>query len=922
MDQHGENPDDFLHRHIGSTPQETTEMLEAIGCASMQEMIAQIIPKGLHTQAPTALPAGLTESLALDTLYSMMSKNVVKKSMIGQGYYETITPPAILRYFFQNPGFYTAYTPYQAEISQGRLELLFLFEQMVMDLTGFDLASASLLDEATAAAEAMAMARRMNDTDCNTFFADEKLFPQTLAVVKTRAKYFGFEVIVGPIKQALEHEVFGALFQYPDCEGKLEDFHALFAQLKAKQTIIITATDLLALSIVHSPAAMGADIAVGLAQRFGVPMGFGGPHAAFFATRKEYKRMVPGRIIGVSKDTHGRPALRMALQTREQHIRREKATSNICTSQVLLANMAVLYAMYHGREGLSRIAHRVHYLANLFKTALQDAGLSVRHDLIFDTVAFARPAHFDTQEYNVALFENHIQVNFSETSTLEDVKKLYTIFTGKSLDSRYSQKEHLEKYKNWYRHDQILQHPAFTSCRTEMQLMRYLKKLENRDLTLTQTMIPLGSCTMKLNPAAALSPLSWPSVKDIHPHAPVTQTKGYQEMLEALKGQLKALTGFDDVSLQPNSGAQGEYAGLLAIRRYQEACGQGHRDVCLIPKSAHGTNPATAQMMGMRVVTVECDDKGNVSVADVRAKAKQYAAQLSCLMVTYPSTHGVFEQAIQEIAEVIHQHGGQIYLDGANFNALMGYVKPAEIGADVMHLNLHKTFAIPHGGGGPGMGPIGVKQHLAPFLPDRTHPVSASPFGSASILTISWMFIAMMGIDGLKRTTEQALLQANYIASRLKTFFPIVYTGEKGFVAHECILDLRPLKAMHVTEVDIAKRLIDYGFHAPTMSFPVPGTFMVEPTESEDKRELDRFIDAMIAIWHEAQKVATGEWDPINNPLKNAPHTEEDLRTWDKPYSITLGCYPSAYSKVQKYWPPVNRIDEAFGDRQFDCSCF
>lgn len=917
-----ENSSEFISRHIGPTAQETKEMLDVLSCSSIEDLIEKIIPKNILTKTSTSLPEGITESSAIAQIHSMMSKNVVQKSMIGQGYYETISPPVILRNFFENPGWYTAYTPYQAEISQGRLELLLNFQQMVMDLTGFDLANASLLDEATAAAEAMAMAKRISGCERKKFFADEKLFPQTLAVLKTRAKYFGFELVKGPAKEALSHEIFGAIFQYPDCEGNLQNFTSLFGQLKAKNTVTITATDLLALVLLHSPASMGADIAIGSSQRFGVPMGFGGPHAAFFATKSEYKRMVPGRIIGISKDTHGHFALRMALQTREQHIRREKANSNICTSQALLANMATLYAMYHGEKGLSHIAHRVHYLANLFKTALIQEGIVVLHEELFDTVAFVKSAEYETKEYNVGLFENHICVNFSETTTLEDVKKLCKIFTGKSLEISYSEQEHLKKYKHWYRQNKILQQPAFTSYHTETQMMRYLKKLENRDLSLTQTMIPLGSCTMKLNAAAELAPVSWTSVGQMHPMAPTAQTQGYREMLHSLQQQLKALTGFDEVSLQPNSGAQGEYTGLLAIRRYQESIGESHRNICLIPKSAHGTNPATAHMMGLEVITVDCDDNGNVSVSDLRAKAENYSQRLSCLMITYPSTHGVFETAIQEIAEIIHNHSGQIYLDGANFNALMGYVKPAEIGADVMHMNLHKTFAIPHGGGGPGMGPIGVKKHLAPFLPDSKYAVSASAFGSASILTISWMFIAMMGSNGLKRSTEYALLNANYVAARLKDFFPVLYTGSNGYVAHECIIDLRAIKAQtQITEIDIAKRLIDYGFHAPTMSFPVPGTLMIEPTESEDKKELDRFIEAMISIWHEVQKVVSKEWDPLNNPLKNAPHTEDDLRSWDKPYSISVGCYPSSHSKIQKYWPPINRIDEAFGDRQFTCSC-
>lgn len=911
----------FTSRHIGPTARENEEMLAVIGCSSIEELIEKTIPKDILTQTEVELPQGLTEEMALQKLHAMMSKNLVRKNMIGQGYYETITPAVIARHFFQNPGWYTAYTPYQAEIAQGRLELLLNFEQMVMDLTGFDLANASLLDEATAAAEAMAMAKRITACERKAFFADEKLFSQTLAVLKTRAKYFGFDLIIGPVSEALEHEIFGALFQTPNCEGKTDDFSALCAQLKAKNVVSILATDLMALVLMHSSASMGADIAIGSTQRFGVPLGFGGPHAAFLATREEYKRTVPGRIIGVSKDTHGKPALRMALQTREQHIRREKANSNICTSQVLLANMAALYAMYHGPVGLKAIAEHIHYLANLFKTALKAAGLTVLHETLFDTVTFTPPTDFDTKEYNVAYLEGYVSVNFSETSTLEDVKKLYNIFTGKPLEINYSHEQHVASYQDWYRQDKILQEAAFNSYHTETQMMRHLKKLENRDLTLTRTMIPLGSCTMKLSAASTLLPLSWTCVKDMHPMAPEKHTQGYQEMLQSLQQQLMALTGFEAISLQPNSGAQGEYAGLLSIRRYQEACGQGQRRICLIPKSAHGTNPATAQMMGLEVVRIDCDSQGNVSIPDLRAKAEQYASHLSSLMITYPSTHGVFETAIQEMIEIVHIHGGQVYMDGANFNALMGYVKPADLGADVMHLNLHKTFAIPHGGGGPGMGPIGSKKHLKAFLPDTQHAVNASPFGSASILTISWMFITLMGGNGLKQATEQALLNANYLRVRLKDFFPIVYTGANGFVAHECILDLRPLKASAgITELDIAKRLIDYGFHAPTMSFPVPGTLMVEPTESEDKQELDRFVDAMIAIWHEVRKVVNKEWDLVNNPLKNAPHTQEDVRTWDKPYSITTGCYPSPHSKVDKYWPAVNRIDEAFGDRQFSCS--
>lgn len=923
MFKNGQESNEFSKRHIGPSQEETQTMLEEVHCSSMQELISKVIPNNILTKTSTDLSEGISESLALERLHEMMSKNLPGKNMMGQGYYGTITPPVILRNFFQNPGWYTAYTPYQAEISQGRLELLLNFQQMVMDLTGFDLANASLLDEATAAAEAMAMAKRISSCKREKFFADEKLFAQTLRVLKTRAKYFGFDLIIGPAEQALDHEIFGAIFQYPDCQGNLKDFRSLLQSLKEKKVVNILGTDLLALVLIHSPASLGADIAIGSSQRFGVPMGFGGPHAAFFATRSEYKRMVPGRIIGVSKDVQGKLALRMALQTREQHIRREKANSNICTSQALLANMAALYAMYHGKEGLYKIAFRVHYLANLFKEALIQSGIKTLQDKIFDTVMFECPSSYEScKEYNIEFLDRYVRISFSEISTLEDVENLYKIFTGKPLQVSYCEEDHLKKYKDWQREDSILSASAFRSYRTETQMMRYLKKLENKDLSLTSTMIPLGSCTMKLNAAAELTPLSWSSVADIHPMTSLDKIEGYQMFLNSFKNELKALTGFDAISLQPNSGAQGEYAGLLAISRYHESKGEGHRKICLIPKSAHGTNPATAQMMGLEVVPVECDSQGNVSLSDLSEKAKLHSENLSCLMITYPSTHGVFEPAIQEIMEVVHHHSGQIYMDGANFNALVGYVKPAEIGADVMHMNLHKTFAIPHGGGGPGMGPIGVKKHLEPFLPDAEYAVSASAYGSASILTISWMFITMMGLGGLKKATEYALLNANYIASRLKNFFPILYTGSTGYVAHECIIDLRPLKALaQITEVDIAKRLIDYGFHAPTMSFPVPGTLMIEPTESEDKKEIDRFIDAMISIWHEVQKIVNKEWDPLQNPLKNAPHTENDLRNWDKPYSITVGCFPSEHSKIQKYWPPINRIDEAFGDRQLICSC-
>lgn len=914
-----QNSDEFIHRHIGPNHTETEAMLKALGVPTLDALVKEIIPEGILSHSETKLHNAVSENTALEILQGMVNQNELKKSMVGQGYYDTLTPSVLLRNVFQNPGWYTAYTPYQAEISQGRLEVLLSYQQMVMDLTGFDLANASLLDEATAAAEAMAMAKRISNCQRKAFFVDEALFPQTIEVIKTRAKYFEFELIIDRADQAIKHDVFGAIFQYPGCDGSLTDFEALFAELKAKKTISIVATDLLALVLLKSPAQMGADIALGSSQRFGVPMGFGGPHAAFFATRDEYKRMVPGRIIGVSKDARGKLALRMALQTREQHIRREKANSNICTSQVLLANMAALYAMYHGSEGLKKIAHRVHYYANILKHALNLKGL------VFDTVIINQELY--SQEYNFGHFKGKTIINISETIEAEDIEQIYALVTGGYkefyvLQEAYPESAYLKEYAAWFRYDAILTHPRFSDYQTETKMMRYLKTLENRDLSLTQSMIPLGSCTMKLNAASELIPVSWPRVAGMHPFAPEAQTRGYQLLLNSLTDQLKALTGFDAISMQPNSGAQGEYAGLLAIRRYQEAQGDKHRNICLIPRSAHGTNPATAQMMGLEVVVVDCDDKGNVSVEDMRAKSSQYKDRLSCLMITYPSTHGVFETAIKQITQIIHENGGQVYMDGANFNALVGFVKPAEIGADVMHMNLHKTFSIPHGGGGPGMGPIGVRKHLTDFLPAREWAVSAAPFGSASILIISWMYITMMGNNGLKKATEYALLNANYIAAQLKEYYPILYTGMNGRVAHECIIDLRPLKAATgITEVDIAKRLIDYGFHAPTMSFPVAGTLMVEPTESEDKQELDRFIEAMIAIRKEVEKVGRQEWDVNNNPLKNAPHTQADVMNWDKPYSIEIGCYPSAHAKIQKYWPFVNRVDDVFGDRNLVCSC-
>jgi glycine dehydrogenase len=931
-----QNQADFTDRHIGIQPTELTEMLAYLGCTSLDAFLKAVIPTNLLAKTPFMLDPAEDEATALAHLQTLLAPNQILQNRIGLGYHESITPPVLLRNVFHNPGWYTAYTPYQAEISQGRLEVLLHFQHMVMDLTGFDLANASLLDEATAAAEAMSMAKRITQCTRPQFFVADTVLPQTLNVVQTRAHYFGFEIVVGPWNTADQGDYFGALFQYPDVNGHIDDLAPLFARLKTQKTIVITATDLLHLTLFPSPASLGADIALGNSQRFGIPLGFGGPHAAFFATRDEYKRTVPGRIIGASKDVRGHVALRLALQTREQHIRREKANSNICTSQVLLANMAALYAMYHGPVGLNNIASRVHYYANSLRAALVDAGHNCMPGLIFDTVTMhASGPQLDVIRqraraagYNLRYTESYVAIAFAETSTPAELPCLFEILTGSpttgaAMQCLYSEEQHLAHYAAHRRQDPILTHPDFTAYHTETQMMRYLKSLENKDLSLTQAMIPLGSCTMKLNAAAQLIPVSWPSLAALHPFCPPEQQQGYQAMLERLSHHLQTLTGFAAISFQPNSGAQGEYAGLLAIRRYQAAMGEGQRDICLIPKSAHGTNPATAQMMGLKVVAVECDERGNVSLPDLRAKASHHKAHLSALMLTYPSTHGVFETAVIEIMRAIHDNGGQVYMDGANFNALVGFVKPAELGADVMHMNLHKTFAIPHGGGGPGMGPIGVKAHLAPFLPEMGAAVSAAPAGSASILAISWMYITLLGASGLKAATSYALLNANYLAKAIAPAFPVLYTGDSGWVAHECIFDMRPLKAeTGISEVDIAKRLMDYGFHPPTMSFPVPGTLMVEPTESEDKYELDRFIEAMIAIRAEIEQVKQGTWDRQNNPLKNAPHTQADVRAWDKPYSIEVGCYPSAHTRRQKYWPSVNRIDDVQGDRTLICSCY
>jgi glycine dehydrogenase len=840
----------------------------------------------------------------------------------------------ILRNLLENPGWYTAYTPYQAEIAQGRLEALLNYQQMVIDLTGLELANASLLDEATAAAEAMTMARRVSKSTSNAFFIDAGCFPQTLDVVKTRAGLFGFELIVGPAADATKREVFGALLQYPNDAGECVDLTDVIAKLKAGGAVAAVASDLMALVLLKSPGAMGADIALGSSQRFGVPMGFGGPHAAFFACRDEHKRAVAGRIIGVSIDARGKRALRMALQTREQHIRREKANSNICTSQVLLANIAGMYAVYHGPQGLKTIAGRIHRLAGILAAGLKAAGVKVLTQRWFDTLHVETTA--EVSGFNLRRVSDRVRgMSVNEKTTREDIAALLKALTGREADiaALDAQAAAADPLVGLLRADAILAHPVFNTHHTEHEMLRYLKRLQNKDLALDHSMISLGSCTMKLNATSEMIPVTWPEFGDMHPFAPSGQAAGYAEMIGLLTDWLKAVTGFDAICMQPNSGAQGEYAGLVAIRRYQAAQGEAHRNVCLIPKSAHGTNPATAQMCGLTVVVVDCDESGNIDVADLKAKAEQHAAALSCLMITYPSTHGVFEEAVKDICAIVHAHGGQVYMDGANLNAQVGLTSPASIGADVSHMNLHKTFAIPHGGGGPGMGPIGLKAHLAAHAPghllaaDRVGAqgaVSAAPFGSASILPISWMYIAMLGGTGLKRATEYAILNANYVAARLKEHYPVLYTGKNGRVAHECILDIRAIKAATgIAEIDIAKRLMDYGFHAPTVSFPVAGTIMVEPTESESKGELDRFIAALISIREEIRKVESGAWPADDNPLKRAPHTQADLADaeWNRPYSRQVAVFPLPWVAENKFWPAVNRIDDVYGDRNLFCAC-
>lgn len=934
---------EFVGRHNGPKLSDQQNMLEAINAVSLDALISETVPANIRLEQPMTLAEAKSEADMLAAMKQFAKQNQVKRTFIGQGYYNTFTPNVILRNVLENPGWYTAYTPYQPEISQGRLESLLNFQQMVIDLTGMEIANASLLDEATAAAEAMTLCKRAGKSKSNVFFVADDVHPQTIEVVKTRAKFIGFEVLVGSLESLPEQDVFGALVQYPSTTGEVRDLTDIIAKAQANKTLVTVATDLLASTLLKPAGEMGADVAIGSAQRFGVPMGYGGPHAAFMATRDKHKRTMPGRVIGVSIDAKGNQALRMAMQTREQHIRREKATSNICTAQALLANMASFYAVYHGAEGLRTIARRTHHMTAILAAGLTKGGFELAHNSFFDTITIntgEKTQDLYTKalaaDINLRVLPGKLGISLDETTTVADVEALFAVFGVKedvaALSTEIAGNEFAAIPEALRRTSEYLTHPVFNTYHSETQMMRYLKQLENKDFSLTHGMIPLGSCTMKLNAAAEMIPITWPEFGSIHPFAPAEQAAGYAALAKDLKEKLCEITGYDAFSLQPNSGASGEYAGLIAIQRYHESRGEGHRNVCLIPSSAHGTNPATASMVSMKVVVVKCDDEGNIDIDDLAAKIEKHKDNLSSIMITYPSTHGVYEEKVKEVCEMVHAAGGQVYLDGANMNAQVGLTSPGFIGSDVSHLNLHKTFCIPHGGGGPGMGPIGVKSHLAPFLPGHIESgvegedfaVSAADFGSASILPISWAYIAMMGEAGLSNATKVAILNANYVMERLRPHYPVLYRGKNGRVAHECIIDIRPLKEeTGISEEDIAKRLMDYGFHAPTMSFPVAGTLMVEPTESEDLAELNRFCDAMISIREEMTKVKNGEWPLENNPLVNAPHTQVDLSAeeWDRPYSRELGCFPSKATKSWKYWPTVNRVDNVYGDRNLICSC-
>jgi len=947
-----EQTDAFIARHIGPDIQQTKAMLSEMGAESIDALIDEIVPNNIRLSDLPSIGESKTEVQALADLKVIASKNQINTTYIGLGYYGTHTPNVITRNVLENPGWYTAYTPYQPEIAQGRLESLLNYQQMCIDLTGLPLASASLLDEGTAAAEAMALAKRVSkNKKSNLFFISDDVFPQTIDVVKQRADMFGFDVVIAPAHQAIEHDIFGALLQYPSASGEVTDVSTLIANIHENKGIVAVAADIMSLVLLKSPGELGADAVIGSSQRFGVPMGYGGPHAAFFTTSDKYKRSLPGRIIGVSKDTRGNPALRMAMQTREQHIRREKANSNICTAQVLLANMAAFYAVYHGPKGLKLIAERIHRFADILAIGANTKGLSPLHSCYFDTITFDLSAELKQKIVARALknninfrtdVENQISISIDETTTRDDLNIIFTVLFGDehqldidAIDMEIRVLGSQSIPESLIRESAILTHPVFNSYHSETEMLRYIKRLENKDLALNHSMISLGSCTMKLNATAQMMPVSWPEFANLHPFAPIDQALGYKQMIDELADWLVELTGYDKISMQPNSGAQGEYAGLIAIHKYHESRGDSHRNVCLIPASAHGTNPASAQMVGMKVVVVACNKDGNVDMDDLKEKAEALAENLSCIMITYPSTHGVYETTISDICTIIHENGGQVYLDGANMNAQVGITSPGFIGADVSHLNLHKTFAIPHGGGGPGMGPIGVKAHLSPFLPDHAlvnviednkgnGAVSAAPYGSAGILCITYLYIALLGKRGVTLATKYAIANANYLVTKLSQHYPILYTDPNGRVAHECIVDLRPIKeACGVTEMDIAKRLMDYGFHSPTMSFPVAGTLMIEPTESESKVELDRFIEAMVCIRNEARKVESGEWTSDNNPLCNAPHTLADITdtNWNRAYSIKEAVFPVASVAKDKFWPTVNRIDDVYGDRNLICSC-
>ena len=944
--------DAFAQRHIGPDAADQHAMLEALGFASRAAFIDAVIPEAIRRKE--TLPLGAftqpkSEAEALASLRKLADQNLVFRNYIGQGYYGTHTPAVILRNVLENPAWYTAYTPYQPEISQGRLEALLNFQQMIIDLTGLAISNASLLDEATAAAEAMTLLQRAGKPKSNLFYIADDVLPQTIEVVRTRAKPAGIEVKVGPAADAATANAFGVLLQYPGANGDVHDYRALTEAVHAAGGFVIAAADLLALTLLTPPGEWGADVAIGNTQRFGVPVGFGGPHAAYMAVRDDFKRQMPGRLVGVTVDAQGKHALRLALQTREQHIRREKATSNVCTAQALLAIMASMYAVYHGPQGLKTIALRVNRVASIFAAGACKLGYTLANETFFDTVTIVSGAnttalHQAASAVHVNLRHidaTHVGVSVDETTTRDDLLKLFALFAevaGKTetfdidaldADAKVSLPKALERTSAY------LTHPVFNRHHSEHEMLRYLRSLADKDLALDRTMIPLGSCTMKLNATSEMLPVTWPEFAQIHPFAPGEQTVGYRTMIDQLEQMLVACTGYAAVSLQPNAGSQGEYAGLLIIHAYHESRGEGHRNICLIPSSAHGTNPASAQMAGMQVVVVACDEQGNVDIADLKAKAEKHADKLAAIMITYPSTHGVFEVNVREICEIVHSHGGQVYVDGANMNAMVGLTAPGQFGGDVSHLNLHKTFCIPHGGGGPGVGPVAVGAHLAKFLPNQHSTgyqrdaagigaVSSAPYGSAAILPISWMYIAMMGAQGLTNATESAILAANYVANRLAPHYPVLYSGVGGLVAHECILDLRPLKETSGISVDdVAKRLIDYGFHAPTMSFPVPGTLMVEPTESESKEELDRFIDAMIAIRDEIRAVEEGKSDREDNPLKNAPHTAAVVVAdgWSHAYSRETAAYPLNSLIARKYWPPVGRADNAYGDRNLFCSC-